>query len=96
MPSQLHSDMGTQFESRVIQEVSRMLGIKKSRTTPYHPQCDGLLEWLKDDPWMLATMVQDYGNEWEGHLAKELLHTTPVHMDLHPSIKCVADKLRYP
>ena len=47
MLTQLHSDMGTQFESRVIQEVSRMLGIKKSHTTPYYPQYDGLLEWLQ-------------------------------------------------
>ena len=74
-----------------------MLGIKKSHTTPYHPQCDGLLEWLNRmilgclPPWC-KIMGMNGKATWQ----KNVLHTTPVHMDLHPSIKCVADKLRYP
>jgi len=40
---QLHSDQG-QFESQLISEVCKMFHIKKTRTTPYHPQCDGMVE----------------------------------------------------
>ena len=46
IPEQLHSDMGAQFESKVIQAISKLLGINKSHTTPYHPQSDGLVEIL--------------------------------------------------
>jgi len=44
LPEQLHSDQGRQFESDVIKEVTTMLEIKKTRTSPYHPQSDGLVE----------------------------------------------------
>ena len=43
-PDQLHSDQGKQFEAEVPQEICRIFKIKKTRTTPYHSQCDG---WLR-------------------------------------------------
>ena len=45
-PEQLHADTGRQFEAGVILEVCKILRIKKTRTTPYHPQGDGLVEHL--------------------------------------------------
>ena len=61
VPSQLHSDIGAQFEFH-IQEISKILGINKTHTTPYHPQCDGLVERLNRNILaMLATMVNDHG-----------------------------------
>ena len=43
-PEQLHSDQGRNFESDVIAEVCRLLGVTKTRTTPYRPQSYGLVE----------------------------------------------------
>ena len=43
-PEQPHSDQGRQFESQLLAEVCKLLGIRKTRTTPYHPQSDGLVE----------------------------------------------------
>eukprot|EP00731_Ephydatia_muelleri_P002477 Em0001g2477a len=42
----LHTDQGRSFESSLIKEISRLMGIVKTRTTPYHPQSDGLIEWF--------------------------------------------------
>ena len=55
----------------IIKEVCQLLGVRKSRTTPYHPQSDGLVErfncTLLD---MLATAVSDRPFEWELHLRR--------------------------
>lgn len=40
----LHTDKGKNFESRIFKEMTDILGIKKTRTTPYHPQSNGLVE----------------------------------------------------
>ena len=34
---QIHTDQGTNFESKLFQEICRLLGLKKTRTTPLHP-----------------------------------------------------------
>ena len=68
-PEQIHSDQGRQFESRIIAEVCELLGIDKTRTSPYHPQSDGLIErFNRTLLGMLAKVVDNNPDDWEDHL----------------------------
>ena len=68
-PEQLHSDQGRQFESLLLAEVCRLLGIQKTRTTAYHPQSDGLLErWNRTLLHNLSTCVRDHPESWEDYV----------------------------
>ena len=69
LPEQLHTDQGRQFESELISEICRLLKIRKTRTTPYHPQCDGLVERFNRTLLnMLATCLKDHHFLWEDYI----------------------------
>ena len=44
IPEEILTDQGTNITSQLLQELYRLLHIKPIRTTPYHPQADGLVE----------------------------------------------------
>ena len=71
LPEQLHSDQGRQFESDVIKEICKLLQIDKTRTTLYHPQCDGLIERFNCTlTQMLSTCLTELSPHWEEQLPK--------------------------
>ena len=80
-PEQLHSDQGRNFESAVISEVCKLLGVVKTRTTPYHPQSDSLVERFNRTLLsMLATAAVEQPFDWESQLRRLCLaYNTSVH-----------------
>jgi hypothetical protein len=71
LPERLHADQGRQFESELIAEICTLLHIEKTRTTPYHPQSDGLVERLNRTlTSMLATCIDENPFQWEEELPK--------------------------
>ena len=44
LPEQIHTDQGAQFEPQLMTELCQLLGVDKTRTTPYHPQANGMVE----------------------------------------------------
>ena len=44
VPHAIYSDQGHNFESKVFQETCCLMGIMKTRTTPFNPKSDGLVE----------------------------------------------------
>uniref|UniRef100_A0AAR2M6Q9 Gypsy retrotransposon integrase-like protein 1 n=1 Tax=Pygocentrus nattereri TaxID=42514 RepID=A0AAR2M6Q9_PYGNA len=74
LPSRIHSDQGRDFESRLIHELLRVLGIRKSRTTPYHPQGDPQPERFNRTLLsMLGTLGSTQKRQWSQHVS-QLVH----------------------
>ena len=46
MEMEIHSDQGRQFESQLFQELCHIWGVKKTRTSPYHPTANSVVERL--------------------------------------------------
>ena len=66
---QLHTDQRKNFESALIREVCRVLGITKTCTTPYHPQSDGMIERFNHTILnMLSTVVSGDEQNLDLHL----------------------------
>jgi len=40
------TDQGSNFTSKLLMELYRLLRVKAILTSPYHPQTDGLVEWF--------------------------------------------------
>ena len=65
-PTYLHTDQGKNFDSKLIKEMCRLLGITKTRTTAYHPQSDGLVERMNRTLLsMLGTLPDGDEDSWD-------------------------------
>jgi len=66
----VHTDQGTCFEGEVFKEFCRRLHIHKSRTTAFHPQCNGAVERLNRTLMeMLKRKAGHAPNTWDHHLS---------------------------
>ncbi|XP_014912289.1 uncharacterized protein LOC106962397 [Poecilia latipinna] len=65
-PKEILTDQGTNFMSKLLKDVYKLIGIRGLRTTPYHPQTDGLTErfnqTLKN---MLRKFINEAGSDWD-------------------------------
>ena len=74
-PARLLSDWGDNFMSSIIDEMCRLLNVKKLWTMPYHPQTNGLVERSHQTiMWMIGKLGEDKKADCPGHLA-EIVHT---------------------
>ena len=68
-PAKIHSDQGANFESKVIRKLCKVTGIKKTRTTPYHPMGNGMCErFNKTLLNMLGTLSDTEKADWKTHV----------------------------
>ena len=68
-PIFLHSDQGRQFESKVFQEMCRILGIVKTRSTPLRPQSNGQVErFNRTLGALLSIYTEEQIKYWDRHL----------------------------
>ena len=68
-PEEILSDMGTQFISDCMKEVERLLCLKHITTSPYHPQCNGLVEKFNGTfKTMLKRMCSGQPKQWHRYI----------------------------
>lgn len=69
VPYCIHTDQGREFESNLFKALCKLLDIDKTRTTPYHPQSDGMIErFNRTLQQMLAMFANSNRNDWDDHL----------------------------
>ena len=66
VPEEILTDQGTNFTSQLMREVYRFLHTKPIKTTPYHPQTDGLVERFNGTlKAMLKKTAAEEGKDWD-------------------------------
>ena len=69
IPDEILTDQGSNLMSSLLQEMYLMLNISRLRTSPYHPQTDGLTERLNG---ALKSMIRKFTasnqKDWDEHL----------------------------
>jgi hypothetical protein len=100
VPLELHSDQGRNFESAVMTELCARLGIHKTRTTPLHPQSDGMVErFNRTLEQHLQKVVSQNQRDWDEHIPLFLLaYRSSVHnsTQLSPARLVFGRELRLP
>ena len=70
-PLSITTDQGTQFESTLFTALAQLVGATRIRTTPYHPQSNGLVErWHRS---LKAALMCSPGTPWTKLLPTVLL-----------------------
>lgn len=72
VPKEIVTDQGRQFESSLFNEVLKLLGIKRIRTTTYNPAANGLIErWHRT---LKAALKCNFESNWVKALPTVLLN----------------------
>lgn len=72
-PERLHSDQGPDFESHLIKELCEVAGVRKVRTTPYHPRGNPVERFNRMLLSMLGTLENRKKSCWKEYV-KPLVH----------------------
>ena len=74
-PQILVSDRGTHFLNEAIEEMTKLFQINHRRTTPYHPQTNGLAERVNQTlVRILRKTVTDSKRDWDNKLTARVVY----------------------
>ena len=75
-----YPDQGCNFESSILAETLRAFGVRKSLTTAYHPQGDGMVKRFNRTLVQLLRTYVDTQNDWERYLPLVLYAYQPQYI----------------
>ena len=79
----IHSGQGREFENGLMKSLCALLGCTKTRTAPYHPESDGMIERFNRTCLMMLSMfVNDRRDNWH-ELLPYVMHA--YRMSVHKS-----------
>ena len=101
-PLSIHSDQGRNYQSKLFEELCQLLEIRKTRTSPYHPQANGLVErFNKTLMKMVIAYLEQEEENWDLHLSclgaayrstvHESTHFTPNRLMLGREVRTPID-----
>jgi hypothetical protein len=69
IPAEIHSDQGREFVSETFEECCKMFRIEKTKTTPWRPQSDGMVERMnRTVGQMIRQYVAHNQKDWDAWL----------------------------
>jgi transposase InsO family protein len=99
-PLTIHSDQGSNYESAIIKELCQLLEIKKTRTSPKNPRCNGLAERFNRTLLrMIKAFLKGQQTDWDLHLgclAAAYRATPSATTGLTPNVIMLGREVRLP
>ena len=75
VPKKILSDLGTQFVSECMKEVTWLLSIKQLTMTPYYPMCNGVTENFNGTmKSILKRLCSEQPRQWHRYINRYYLH----------------------
>ena len=69
IPKEILTDQGSNFTSQLLVEVYSLLHVNAIRTSPYHPQTDGVVERFNQTlKGMLRKTACQEGKDWDSYI----------------------------
>ena len=73
-PGRIIHDQGGEFENALFKKLAELSGVQNLRTTPYHPQGNGIVERMNRTLLgMLRTLPENHKSKWATHV-NHLIH----------------------
>ena len=96
IPKRLHANQGANFESKVIRALCQLLGVEKSRTTPFYPMGNGSCERINQTLISMLGTLPERKKKRIGHptLACWSSHITvlsAILQDSCPTFSCLGE-----
>ena len=99
-PLDIHSDQGRNYTSEIFSELCNLLEIRKTRTSPRHPQCNGKVErFNRTLIRMIRPYLQDQHENWDlnlGCLAGAYRATPHEGTGMTPNLLMLGREVRLP
>ena len=99
-PLDIHTDQGSNYESNIFTELCKLLEVRKTRTSPRNPKCNGKVErFNRTLTQMIRAFLKEEQRDWDlylGCLAAAYRATPHEATKMSPNMLMLAREVRVP